>query len=41
MWTCGPSFNCASRRSKRIDAELTGAALYDPATLAEVKTLLA
>jgi [acyl-carrier-protein] S-malonyltransferase len=25
---------------KRIDAELTGMALFDPASLAEVKTLL-
>jgi len=27
--------------TKRIDPELTGAALYDPATLNEIKELLA
>ena len=37
---CGPGKVLAGM-TKRIDAELTGAALYDPATLAEVKTLLA
>jgi len=37
---CGPGKVLAGM-VKRIDAELTGAALYDPATLAEVKTLLA
>jgi [acyl-carrier-protein] S-malonyltransferase len=34
---CGPGKVLAGM-VKRIDAELTGAALYDPATLAEVKT---
>lgn len=37
---CGPGKVLAGM-TKRIDAELTGVALYDPATLAEVKTLLA
>ena len=37
---CGPGKVLAGM-VKRIDAELTGAALYDPATLAEVKGLLA
>lgn len=37
---CGPGKVLAGM-VKRIDAELTGAALYDPATLADVKTLLA
>ena len=37
---CGPGKVLAGM-TKRIDAELTGAALFDPATLAEVKTLLA
>jgi len=37
---CGPGKVLAGL-CKRIDAELTGAALYDPATLAEVKGLLA
>ena len=37
---CGPGKVLAGM-TKRIDAELTGAALYDPASLAEVKTLLA
>jgi [acyl-carrier-protein] S-malonyltransferase len=37
---CGPG-KVLSGMVKRIDTELTGAALYDPATLAEVKTLLA
>ena len=36
---CGPGKVLAGM-TKRIDAELAGAALYDPATLAEVKTLL-
>jgi [acyl-carrier-protein] S-malonyltransferase len=36
---CGPGKVLAGL-CKRIDAELTGAALYDPATLAEVKGLL-
>ena len=36
---CGPGKVLAGM-TKRIDAELTGSALYDPATLAEVKTLL-
>ena len=35
---CGPGKVLAGM-AKRIDAELTGVALYDPATLAEVKTL--
>lgn len=37
---CGPGKVLAGM-VKRIDAELTGAALYDPATLAEVQALLA
>ena len=37
---CGPGKVLAGM-VKRIDPELTGAALYDPATLAEVKGLLA
>lgn len=37
---CGPGKVLAGM-VKRIDSELTGAALYDPATLADVKTLLA
>ena len=37
---CGPGKVLAGM-TKRIDAELAGVALYDPATLAEVKTLLA
>ncbi len=37
---CGPGKVLAGM-VKRIDAELTGAALYDPATLADTKTLLA
>jgi [acyl-carrier-protein] S-malonyltransferase len=37
---CGPGKVLAGM-TKRIDAGLTGVALYDPATLAEVKTLLA
>ena len=37
---CGPGKVLAGM-AKRIDAELSGAALYDPASLAEVKTLLA
>ncbi len=37
---CGPGKVLAGM-TKRIDAELTGAALYDPATLNEVKELLA
>ena len=37
---CGPGKVLAGM-TKRIDAGITGAALYDPATLAEVKTLLA
>ena len=36
---CGPGKVLAGM-TKRIDAELTGAALYDPATLNEVKELL-
>ena len=36
---CGPGKVLAGM-VKRIDAEATGAALYDPATLAEVKALL-
>lgn len=36
---CGPGKVLAGM-TKRIDAELMGAALYDPATLAEVKALL-
>ncbi len=37
---CGPGKVLAGM-TKRIDVGLTGVALYDPATLAEVKTLLA
>lgn len=37
---CGPGKVLAGM-CKRIDPELTGAALYDPATLAEVKALVA
>lgn len=37
---CGPGKVLAGM-TKRIDAELTGAALFDPATLVEVKALLA
>ncbi len=37
---CGPGKVLAGM-CKRIDADLTGAALYDPATLADVKGLLA
>lgn len=37
---CGPGKVLAGM-TKRIDAELTGVALYDPATMAEVKSLLA
>jgi len=37
---CGPGKVLAGL-CRRIDAELTGAALYDPATLAELKGLLA
>jgi [acyl-carrier-protein] S-malonyltransferase len=37
---CGPGKVLAGM-VKRIDTELTGAALYDPATLAEAKALLA
>jgi [acyl-carrier-protein] S-malonyltransferase len=37
---CGPGKVLAGM-TKRIDAQLTGAALFDPATLAEVKGLLA
>jgi [acyl-carrier-protein] S-malonyltransferase len=37
---CGPG-KVLMGLCKRIDAELTGAALYDPATLAEIKGLLA
>ena len=37
---CGPGKVLAGM-TKRIDAELTGAALFDPASLAEVKILLA
>ena len=36
---CGPGKVLAGM-TKRIDAELTGVALYDPATLAEVKALV-
>ena len=36
---CGPGKVLAGM-SKRIDANLSGVALYDPATLAEVKTLV-
>ena len=37
---CGPGKVLAGM-VKRIDGEMTGAALYDPASMAEVKTLLA
>ncbi|MDR1967299.1 MAG: ACP S-malonyltransferase [Burkholderiaceae bacterium] len=37
---CGPG-KALTGMTRRIDPALTGAALYDPATLAEVKTLLA
>jgi [acyl-carrier-protein] S-malonyltransferase len=37
---CGPGKVLAGM-TKRIDAELTGVALFDPASLAEVKGLLA
>ncbi len=37
---CGPGKVLAGM-TKRIDAELVGASLYDPATLAEIKALLA
>jgi [acyl-carrier-protein] S-malonyltransferase len=37
---CGPG-KALTGMTKRIDPALAGAALYDPATLAEVKTLLA
>ena len=37
---CGPGKVLAGM-TKRIDANIQGAALYDPATLAEVKALLA
>jgi [acyl-carrier-protein] S-malonyltransferase len=37
---CGPGKVLAGM-TKRIDADLTGASLYDPASLAEVKSLLA
>ncbi|KAB2905210.1 MAG: ACP S-malonyltransferase, partial [Burkholderiaceae bacterium] len=37
---CGPG-KVLTGLTKRIDAELVGAALYDPATLAEAKELLA
>ena len=40
MVECGPGKVLAGM-VKRIDADLIGAALYDPATLAEVKELLA
>ena len=36
---CGPGKVLAGM-TKRIDAEMAGVALYDPATLAEVKTLV-
>jgi [acyl-carrier-protein] S-malonyltransferase len=36
---CGPGKVLAGM-TKRIDAGLTGVALYDPVTLAEVKVLL-
>jgi [acyl-carrier-protein] S-malonyltransferase len=36
---CGPG-KALTGMTKRIDAGLTGAALYDPATLAEAKALL-
>jgi [acyl-carrier-protein] S-malonyltransferase len=37
---CGPGKVLAGL-TKRIDAELTGLPLFDPASLAEVKTALA
>ena len=37
---CGPGKVLAGL-TKRIDAELTGLAMYDPATLADVKGTLA
>ena len=37
---CGPG-KVLSGLTKRIDAELTGLPLFDPASLAEVKTALA
>jgi [acyl-carrier-protein] S-malonyltransferase len=37
---CGPGKVLAGM-TKRIDPELNGLALYDPATLAEVKGILA
>jgi [acyl-carrier-protein] S-malonyltransferase len=37
---CGPG-KVLTGLCRRIDAELTGVALYDPATLAEVKGMLA
>jgi [acyl-carrier-protein] S-malonyltransferase len=37
---CGPGKVLAGL-TKRIDAEMTGLALYDPATLAEIKGVLA
>ena len=37
---CGPGKALAGM-TKRIDAALVGASLYDPATLAEVKALVA
>jgi len=37
---CGPGKVLAGM-IKRIDAELTGVALYDPASMGEVKALLA
>ena len=37
---CGPGKVLAGM-TKRIDPELVGAPLYDPATLAEIKELLA
>jgi [acyl-carrier-protein] S-malonyltransferase len=40
MVECGPGKVLAGM-VKRIDAEVVGAALYDPATLAEVKSMLA
>ena len=40
VFECGPG-KALTGMTKRIDAELVGAPLYDPATLAEVKTLLA
>ena len=40
MIECGPGKVLAGL-TRRIDAELTGAALYDSATLTEIKELLA